>query len=181
MDVCFEKKVVTLANSFWLFGFLSILHSDNGKEFKSKTMSELCRKHKIKQVHGAPRTPSTQGLVERNNCTVKENILNILKERDESLGKWCAVLGKEAYKKNITLHRAPYGVVFGVLPRKEMPEGTEDHTDESEQFTTQEKENAPTLALEFDEPSSHDDFPPRSQNTDLAQPLLRVWCDIAEN
>ena len=43
---------------------------------------------------------------------------------------------------------------------------------ESEQFTTQEKENALTLALEFDEPSSQDDFPPHSQNTDLAQPLL---------
>ena len=53
-----------------------------------------------------------------------------------------------------------------------MPEGTEDHTDESEQFTTQEKQNAPTLALEFDEPSSQDDFPPPSQNTDVAQPLL---------
>ena len=171
-----EEVAVTLANLFWLFGFPSILHSDNGKEFKSKTMSELCRKHKIKQVHGAPRTPSTQGLVERSNRTVKENILNILKERDESLGKWCAVLGEAAYKKNITLHRAinkvPYEVVFGVLPRKEMPEGTVDHTDESKQFTTQEKENTPTLALEFDEPSSQDDFPPPSQNTDVAQPLL---------
>ena len=65
-----------------MFGFPSVLHSDNAKEFKSKTMSELCGKHNIKQVHGAPRTPSTQGLVERNNHTVKENILNILKERD---------------------------------------------------------------------------------------------------
>ena len=171
-----EEVAVALANLFWLFGFPSILHSDNGKEFKSKTMSELCRKHKIKQVHGAPRTPSTQGLVERNNRTVKENILNILKERDESLGKWCTVLGEAAYKKNITLHRAinkiPYEVVIGVLPRKEMPERTEDHTDESEQFTTLEKENAPTLALDFDEPSSQDDFPPPSQNTDLAQPLM---------
>ena len=53
-----------------------------------------------------------------------------------------------------------------------MPEGTEDHTDESEQFTTLEKENAPTPALDFDEPSSQDDFPPPSQNTDLAQPLM---------
>ena len=50
-------------------------------------MSDLCGKLNIKQVHGAPRRPSTQGLVERNNRTAKENILNILKERDESLGK----------------------------------------------------------------------------------------------
>ena len=58
-----EEVAVTLTNLFWLFGFPSILHSDNGKEFKSKTMSELCRKHQIKQVHGASQTPSTQGLV----------------------------------------------------------------------------------------------------------------------
>ena len=32
-----------------------------------------------------------------------------------------------------------------MLPRKEMLEGAEDHTDEREQFTTLEKENAPTL------------------------------------
>lgn len=83
-----EEVAGALNNIFWMFGFPSILHSDNGKEFKSKTMSDLCGKHNIiKKVHGAPRTPSTQGLVERNNRTAKENILNILKERDESLGK----------------------------------------------------------------------------------------------
>lgn len=92
-----EEVAGALTNLFWMFGFPSVPHSDNGKEFKSKTMSELCGKHNIKQVHGAPRTPSTQGLVERNNRTVKENILNILKERDESLGKWCTVLGEAAY------------------------------------------------------------------------------------
>ena len=92
-----EEVAGALNNLFWMFGFPSILHSDNGKEFKSKTMSDLCGKLNIKQVHGAPRTPSTQGLVERNNRTVKENILNILKERDESLGKWCTVLGEAAY------------------------------------------------------------------------------------
>ena len=51
-----------------------------------------------------------------------------------------------------------------------MPEGTEDQTDEREQFTTLENENAPTLASDFAEPSSQDDLPPDdlpppSQNT----------------
>ena len=107
---------------FWMFGFPSKLHSDNGREFKSKTMTEMCEKHNIKQVFGAPRTPTTQGLVERNNLTVKENITNILKERDQNLNKWCKVLSEAAYKKNISLHRAinkvPYEVVFGMLPWK---------------------------------------------------------------
>ena len=77
-------------NSGKCFGFWEVF-CPYGPPYKSKTMSELCRKHQIKQVHGAPPTPSNQRLVERNNDTVKENILNILKERDESLGKWCTV------------------------------------------------------------------------------------------
>ena len=95
-----------------MFSFPSILHSDNGKEFKSKTMSELCKKHKIKQAHGATRTPSTQGLVERNNRTAKENILNILKERCQSLGKCCLVLSEAAYKKSITEHNMKLCLVY---------------------------------------------------------------------
>ena len=37
-----EEVAGALTNLFWMFGFPSVLHSDNGKEFKSKTMSELC-------------------------------------------------------------------------------------------------------------------------------------------
>ena len=88
-------------------------------------ITELCEQHNIKQVFGAPRTPTIQGLVERNNLTVKENITNILKERDQNLNKWCKVFSEAAYKKNISLHRAinkvPYEVVFGMLPWKEIP------------------------------------------------------------
>lgn len=173
-----EEVAGALTNLFWMFGFPSVLHSDNGKEFKSKTMSELCGKHNIKQVHGAPRTPSTQGLVERNNRTVKENILNILKETDESLGKWCTVLGEAAYKKNITVHRAinkvPYEVVFGILPRKETPGRTkDDHIEESEQHTTQEKQNSPNLlASELKDPSSQDDLLAPFENANTGQPSV---------
>jgi len=99
--------------------------SENGKEFQSKNISELCKKHKIWQVHGAPQTLSTKGLVEKNNHTVKENSLHILTERCESLVKWCFVVSEAAHKKNISEHRAisqvPYDIVFGIFPRKEMP------------------------------------------------------------
>ena len=91
-----EEIAAALTNLFWIFGFPSVLHSDSGREFKSK-------KHKIKKTGSS--TLSTQGLVERSNHTVKENITNILKERKENLNKWCTVLGAAAYKKNLTLHR----------------------------------------------------------------------------
>ena len=84
-------------------------------------MSELCKK-KTQNKAGSlssSKTSSTQGLLQRSNRTVKENITNILKERKENLNKWCTVLGEAAYKKNITLQRpinqVPYEVIFGML------------------------------------------------------------------
>lgn len=40
-----NEVATALENLFWMFGFPSQLHSDNGREFKSKTMTELCEKH----------------------------------------------------------------------------------------------------------------------------------------
>jgi len=118
-----EEVVKTLEKQFYLFGFPTILHSDNEREFKSKKMAEFCNVHKIKQAHGAPRTPTTQGLVEHNNHTVKENMKNITEKNDEEVN-WCKTLSEAAYKKNIFVHSAtgksPYEAVFGILPRKEV-------------------------------------------------------------
>ena len=118
-----EQVVQALQNVFFMFGFPKTLHSDNGKEFTGKRMREFCKSNSISQVHGAPRTPTTQGLVERGNRTFKENISNILREKKAELNSWCSVLGEAAYKKNIAVHAAtkeiPYVVVFGIKPWKE--------------------------------------------------------------
>ena len=53
-----------------------------------------------------------------------------------------------------------------------MPDGTEDRTEESEQMTTMEKENAPILASKFNEPTCQNDLPPPSENTNLVQPYV---------
>ena len=119
-----ETKEVAqaLESLFWMFGFPTTLHSDNGKEFKSKVMSEFCAKHKIKQVHGAPRNPSTKGLVERANETTKENISNLIKEKTCHQTTGVNILEKQHIKK--TIHKAigkiPYQIVFGCLLRKEI-------------------------------------------------------------
>ena len=119
---------------FWQFGFPQVLHTDNGKEFRNADMSEFCKVHKIKQRHGAPRKPQTQGLVERNNRTIKENLSNIIKEKKEDPKRWCSFLGEACYKKNITLHRAtknsPYLLVFGIQPQQENPLQNDDDVEE---------------------------------------------------
>ena len=133
-----------LEELFWLFGFPQTLHTDNGKEFKNKLMHEFCQNHGIKQAHGAPRKPQTQGLVERNNRTIKENLTNILKENQADVTTWCSRLGEAAYKKNITIHRAvkeiPYRLVFGIDPKKEKKLNP---TQEEDQLSEMANTNAP--------------------------------------
>lgn len=82
-----------------MFGFPNTLHSDNGKEFTGKKMREFCQSNSIAQVHGAPRTPTTQGLVERGNRTFKENLSNILGEKNAELNSCALYLVKRLTKK----------------------------------------------------------------------------------
>ena len=118
-----EQVAYKLEKLFFMFGFPKTLHSDKGGEFRNKNMENLCKKHKIKFVHGAPRNPSTQGQVERNNSSIKVNITNIVKERGILRSNWCQVVHEAAYKKKISLHRAiqktSYYVAFGKEPNKE--------------------------------------------------------------
>lgn len=50
-----------------------IIQCDNGREFKGALLI-LLRKYSIKITRGAPRTPSTQGLVEQANGVVEAKI-----------------------------------------------------------------------------------------------------------
>ena len=83
-------------------------------------MLESRKEHKINQVHGAPRSPKTQDLVEHNNRTVKEKTNGIINENNDEKAKWCKILNEAAYKKTTVEHSAtgkiPYEAVFGILP-----------------------------------------------------------------
>lgn len=54
---------------------MKVWHCDNGREFKNKVQKEFLKLFPgSKSAHGAPRTPTTQGMVERLNRTIKERI-----------------------------------------------------------------------------------------------------------
>ena len=89
-----EEVLQKAQDIFWLFGFPETLHTDNGQEFKNKQMHQFCKKHGIRKVHTAPRTPQTQGSVKRKNRTLKENLTNTLKENQADLTTWCSRLGE---------------------------------------------------------------------------------------
>jgi transposase InsO family protein len=63
-----EEVAYHLLNTFLTFGAPAILHSDNGREFSNRVISELCAMWKdVKIVHGKPRHSQTQGSVERGH------------------------------------------------------------------------------------------------------------------
>ncbi|KAM9972896.1 hypothetical protein ACTFIR_012266 [Dictyostelium discoideum] len=56
-------------------------HCDNGKEFKNKVFDEFLKLFPgCVAAHGAPRTPTTQGAIERLNQTIKDKIRGLMAE-----------------------------------------------------------------------------------------------------
>ena len=49
-----------------------ILQTDNGTEFKNKTINQFCQENNIQQVYGAPYNPQHQGAVEAFNRIVQD-------------------------------------------------------------------------------------------------------------
>lgn len=96
--------------------------------------------------HGAPRTPTTQGLIERSNRSCKEDLHTLIVSTTRNNSKWCSCLSNISYTRNITFHTAinttPYEAVFGIKPHREISQDkntdthSEDCSQEPEQLNT---------------------------------------------
>ena len=108
----------------YTYGFPKMILTDNGKEFKNKKMETFCNENGIKQGHGSPRTPTTQGLVERANRSWKEDMRALIVSTNKETNKWCQSTMEAAYVRNIAYHRAikqsPYEAVYGIKPHREQ-------------------------------------------------------------
>ena len=62
---------VLLDNVFSRFGMPAQLHSDQGPQFESKLMAELCKLLGIKKTRTTPYHPQGDGMVERANRTIQ--------------------------------------------------------------------------------------------------------------
>ena len=60
------------------YGYPKKILTDNGGEFCNAKLKLFCEENQIKLSHRAPRSPTTQGLVERSNRTWKENMRAII-------------------------------------------------------------------------------------------------------
>ena len=92
--------------------------SDQGRNFESELISELCKLAQVEKVHTTPYHPMTNGQCERFNSTLC-NMLGTLSEKDKL--DWKAHLSSMTYAYNCTQHPSttysPYFLMFGRQPR----------------------------------------------------------------
>jgi hypothetical protein len=112
------KQAVEVADAIaeWIGHFEppEILQCDNGRELKGVLLI-LLKKYGVKVINGRPHTPSTQGLMEQANGTVKTR-LRAWKE-DTRIKAWATAVPDILWKINCAIHGATgkshYEVMFG--------------------------------------------------------------------
>jgi hypothetical protein len=108
-------------------GVPSKLHTDNGKEFRNQLMKFYAEEAtktfgSFEIAHGRPRTPTTQGAIERFNQTLHKKIaVNIFDEcASRQSGRWLDVLPIAVSQYNLTVFRPtgvePHRAFFGWMP-----------------------------------------------------------------
>lgn len=117
-----NQKARTVAKALWEnfiihYGFPEKLHSDQGADFESKTIKELCDLAGIQKVRTSPYHPRGNP-VERFNRTLL-NMLGTLKDEDKR--HWRDFVKPLVHAYNCTKHDStgytPYELMFGRQPR----------------------------------------------------------------
>ena len=100
------------------YGFPEKFISDQGRNFESDLIKELCKIAGVKKVHTTPYHPQGNGQCERFNSTLC-NMLDTLSEEEKS--DWKSHLGCMTHAYNCTKHASttysPYYLMFGRHPR----------------------------------------------------------------
>lgn len=118
-----DQKANTVARVLWRnffcrFGFPAKLHADQGRNFESAVVKELCKCTGITKTHTTPYHPQGNGTTERFNRTLM-NMLGTLEPHLKP--RWHEHLDALTHAYNCTRHDstgyAPYFLMFGRHPR----------------------------------------------------------------
>ena len=100
------------------YGFPEQFMSDQGRNFESDLIQELCKISGVKKLHTTPYHPQSNGQCERFNSTLC-NMLGTLSDEEKS--DWKSLLGCMTHAYNCTKHASttysPYYLMFGRHPR----------------------------------------------------------------
>jgi len=109
--VLFEKFFVH-------YGFPERLHSDQGTNFMSGLISELCKLAGIEQSRTTPYHPMGNGMTERFNQTLLHMLCTL---EEDKKSDWKSYVAPMVHAYNSTIHTStgysPYYLMFGRHPR----------------------------------------------------------------
>ena len=100
------------------YGFPEQFISDQGRNFESDLIQELCKSAGVKKLHTTPYHPQSKGQCERFNSTLCNKLGTL---SDEEKSDWKSHLGCMTHAYNCTKHASttysPYYLMFGRHPR----------------------------------------------------------------
>ncbi|KAI3720023.1 hypothetical protein L6452_20930 [Arctium lappa] len=100
---------------------VKILRTDNGTEFKNKTVEEYLESVRISHQYSAARTPQQNGVVERRNRTLVEAARTMLSQSELPLFLWAEAVSTACHTQNRSMiHRrfkkTPYALINNRTP-----------------------------------------------------------------
>lgn len=118
-----DQKASTVAKIlvdrvFSRFGPPVVLHSDQGANFESTLMHEVCDVMGITKTRTTAYHPQCDGLVERQNRTLQDMLAAFCTRHDNDWDLWLdAVVFAYNTSRQESLQTSPYEIVFGRMPR----------------------------------------------------------------
>ncbi|XP_062407933.1 uncharacterized protein LOC134099157 [Sardina pilchardus] len=112
------QKCVLVKEWFYRFGVPARIHSDQGRNFESVLIQQLCTLYGVQKTHTTPYHPQGNGQCERFNRTLHSLLQTLPSNKKHD---WPAYLPQVLFSYNTTIHQttgeSPYLLMFGQEPR----------------------------------------------------------------